>query len=41
MAVVARHCRAIELQVPAFFINEDLRQQISENGLPMFGETIK
>jgi hypothetical protein len=40
MAVITRHCRLIELQVPVFFISEELRQQISEKGLPMFGQTI-
>lgn len=40
MAVIARHCRAIELSVPVFFINDDLRRQISEKGLPLFGQTI-
>lgn len=40
MAVIARHCRVIELQVPALFINEALRRQISEQGLPLFGQTI-
>ena len=40
MAVVARHCRIIELEVPVLFINKVLRQQISENGLPLFGQTI-
>lgn len=41
MAVVARHCRIIDLEVPVLFINEALRQQISEKGLPMFGYTIE
>ena len=40
MAVIARHSRIIELEVPVLFINEKLRQQISENGLPIFGQTI-
>lgn len=39
MAVVARHCRATELPVPAFYLNDALRQQIAEHGLPLFGET--
>lgn len=39
MAVVARHCRATDLVVPAFFISEDLRRQIAGQGLPLFGET--
>lgn len=40
MAVMARHCRAIELQVPVLFINEALRRQISVKGLPIYGHTI-
>jgi hypothetical protein len=39
MAVLARHCRSIDLEVPAFFINDALRWQIAEDGLPLFGET--
>lgn len=39
MAVIARHCRATDLVVPAFFISEDLRRQIAGQGLPLFGET--
>jgi hypothetical protein len=41
MAVITRHCRVIELQVPVLFISEDLRQQISEKGLPLYGHTIE
>ena len=41
MAVIARHCREIELQVHAVFINQTLRQQIEEQGLPLFGHTLK
>jgi hypothetical protein len=40
MAVIARHCRSIDLQVPAFYINEELRWQIAEQGLPLFGTTL-
>lgn len=40
MAVITRHCRAIDMEVPALFINEALRQQISEKGLPLFGQVI-
>lgn len=40
MAVISRHCRSIELEVPVFYIHEDMRQQIAENGLPLFGETL-
>ncbi|NOQ89263.1 MAG: hypothetical protein GQ550_10105 [Gammaproteobacteria bacterium] len=40
MAVVARHCPSIELKVFALMINEDLRRQISEKGLPQYGHTI-
>jgi len=39
MAVMARHCRAIKLQVPVLFISDALRQQISEKGLPLYGHT--
>lgn len=39
LAVIARHCRIIDLEVPVLFINEALRQQISEKGLPLFGQT--
>lgn len=41
MAVITRHCRVIELQVPVFYISEKLRQQISEKGLPLYGHTIE
>ena len=40
MGVITRHCREMVLQVPVFFINDDLRQQIADKGLPLFGETI-
>lgn len=40
MAVIAVHCRAIDLQVPAFFISDELRQQIAEKGLPLFGTNL-
>ncbi|MDH5711726.1 MAG: hypothetical protein OEZ15_08705 [Gammaproteobacteria bacterium] len=40
MAVIARHCRAIELEVPALFITEALRLQIADRGLPMYGHTL-
>lgn len=40
MAVVARHCRAIELQVPVLFISDALRRHISEKGLPLYGHTL-
>lgn len=39
MAVIARHCRATDLPVPAFYLNDALRRQIAEQGLPLFGET--
>ena len=41
MAVIARHCRVIELQVPVFIISEELREQIADKGLPMFGQTLE
>lgn len=40
MAVVARHCRGMELKVFALFISKDLRCHISEKGLPQYGHTI-
>lgn len=40
MAVISRHCRVIDLQVPVFIISEQLREQIAEKGLPMFGQTL-
>ena len=39
MEVLARHCKAISLQVPVFLINDELRQQVNGSGLPLFGET--
>lgn len=38
MAVIARHCRTIDLAVPALFISDALRRQIARQGLPLFGE---
>ena len=40
MAVISRHCRSIDLQVPVFYLNEALRWQIAEKGLPLFGATL-
>jgi len=40
MAVISRHCRVIDLQVPVFIISEEMRQQITDKGMPMFGQTI-
>lgn len=40
MAVIARHCRIIDLEVPVLFINKVLRRQISEDGFPLFGQTL-
>lgn len=39
MAVIALHSREIDLTVPVFFIGDDLRRQIAERGLPLFGES--
>lgn len=39
LAVITRHCRVIKLQVPALFISEELRLQIAEKGLPLYGHT--
>lgn len=41
MAVLARHCRSIQLEVPVFLINDALRWQIAEKGLPLYGETLE
>ena len=41
MAVIARHSRIIDLDVSALFINDSLRQKISEKGLPFFGLTLE
>ena len=40
MAVISRHCRSIDLEVPVFYISEALRRQIADGGLPLFGETL-
>lgn len=40
MLVITRHCRMIDLEVPVLQISEELRQHISENGLPLFGLTL-
>ena len=40
MAVLSRHCRSINLQVPVFYINAEMREHISAKGLPLFGESI-
>lgn len=41
MAVIARHSRIINLDVPVLFINDSLRQHISSKGLPFFGLRIE
>ncbi|MCW8987759.1 MAG: hypothetical protein OQK75_08855 [Gammaproteobacteria bacterium] len=41
MAVITRHCKEIDFDIPVLFINEELRHQISEYGLPLYGHTIK
>jgi hypothetical protein len=38
MEVMARHSKAIDLQVPVFLINDALRWRIASGGLPLFGE---
>jgi len=40
MAVIHRHCKNVQLGVSVFFLNADIRRQIAENGLPLFGETV-
>jgi len=39
MTVITRHCRNLDLEIPVFYISDEMRQQIAENGLPLFGET--
>jgi hypothetical protein len=39
MMVIARHCRVIGLDVSVLLISDELRRQVSENGLPLFGLT--
>jgi hypothetical protein len=39
MTVLHRHCKSIQLAVSVFLVNEALRRQITQKGLPMFGET--
>lgn len=41
MAVITRHCRSIELEVSVLLINKELRHQIANTGLPLYGHTIK
>ena len=41
MAVIARHSRIIDLDVPVLFINDSLRQNISIKGLPFFGLSLE
>ena len=38
MKVLHRHCKTLDLNVSLFLINDPLRWQILENGLPLFGE---
>lgn len=40
MSVLARHCRAIDLEVPVIYINDEMRRHIDDAGLPLFGETL-
>jgi hypothetical protein len=37
MEVLARHSKAIDLEVPLFVISDALRWEITEKGLPLFG----
>lgn len=41
MSVITRHCREIDLDVAALFISNELRHQIIETGLPLYGHTLK
>lgn len=38
MRVMHRHCKTIHLPVSVYLINEPLRRQIAEQGLPLFGD---
>ena len=40
MSVLARHCRAIDLEVPVIYIDDEMRRHIDDVGLPLFGETV-
>lgn len=40
MMVLHCNCKAVDLPVSVFVINDALRQQIADKGLPMFGEVI-
>jgi len=40
MTVLHRHCKAIELPVSVYLINDALREHIVDRGLPLFGETV-
>lgn len=38
MRIMARHCKQIELAVPALLLDQTLRARILEHGFPLFGE---
>jgi len=40
LALMARHSKTVDLTVPVFWLNDTLKQQINEQGLPLFGEVI-
>ncbi len=40
MAVLARHARRIELEVPSLLINPALHRQLTSQGLPLFGTSL-
>lgn len=40
MAVITRHCRALDLEVPVFYLTDQLNHQIMSRGLPLFGEVL-
>ena len=40
MLVIHRHCKNIQLGVSVFKINKQLQHQLSEQGLPLFGESL-
>ncbi|MDH5436455.1 MAG: hypothetical protein OEX83_06815 [Gammaproteobacteria bacterium] len=40
MSVIHRHCKTTNLSVNVFYINDMLRREIADKGLPLFGESI-
>ena len=40
MEIAARHSKVVQLAMPAFYLNDTLRWQIANQGLPLFGESL-